>query len=112
MPITINPRKINARKYSDGHSSVDGFLCHGWRRVSNRGSVRFHGLAWQDDRLKPFADQWVLVENGDEWGASIVVLPDGWGTSVLARVFIDEYEGRESAMLAAAEAPNEGNGNG
>lgn len=93
MAFSIDPRRINRRAYRDGRSVVDGFLCDGWRRVSKRGSVRFHGFAWQDDELLQYAGLWVLVENGDEWGASVVVYPDGWLTSALKRVYIGEPEG-------------------
>lgn len=96
MPMTVNPRKVNSRAYADGRSSVDGFLTDGWRRVSKRGSVRFHGEAWQHADLLPCADHWVLVQNGDAWGASVDVLVDGYGTSALRRIHIGECERTES----------------
>ncbi|VVO85782.1 Mu transposase C-terminal domain-containing protein [Pseudomonas fluorescens] len=49
----------------------DGIVSYGQRTVSKDGSIRFGGVHWQNDELKPFAGFIIGVCMGDYWMSHI-----------------------------------------
>ena len=55
-----SPREHDVRAH-------DGIVSYGQRTVSKEGSIRFGGITWQHDDLKPLAGFIIGVCMGDYW---------------------------------------------
>lgn len=87
LPMTVFRAKNPETRRDDwGHASpvvMDRVLSRvkAVQVVTKAGAVRFANSTWQDERLKEFSGQFVLVDAGDVWLTYAKVLLDGWGSS-------------------------------